>query len=257
MTHNLMELLILTHGRADRQVTYNSLPPSVQKRVKFVVQDREKHLHGDRPLIVLPDEIRTIAKTRQWLVDNLDADLVLMMDDDLRFNVRRLVHDRLFVPLEYELEHMISCIEHDLAYYPQVGISQREGNNRVEAWFKEATRCTGMFGLDLKFVREHKLTFDRTCTKEDLDLTLQILDKGVPNKVLYGFTREAGNSGAAGGCSTYRTPEMMEQDAHYFAALWPGIVKVVEKETKGSWGGGRRVDVIIQWKKCYERAKAR
>jgi hypothetical protein len=111
-----------------------------------------------------------------------------------------------------------------------------------------------MFGLDLEFVRQHGLTFDRTTTKEDLDMTLQILNTGIPNLVFYDWSREAGNSGAEGGCSTYRTNEMMTEDAHYFASLWPGIVKVVEKETKGSWGGGTRTDVTVQWLKCYKNS---
>jgi hypothetical protein len=36
----------------------------------------------------------------------------------------------------------------------------------------------------------------------------------------------------------------------HFGTLHPNIVSVVEKTTKTAWGGGTRMDVIIQWKKA-------
>ena len=45
---------------------------------------------------------------------------------------------------------------------------------------------------------------------------------------------------------------MMDRCSNELAALHPDFVKVVEKYTKTSWGGGIRTDVRIAWKKAYE-----
>jgi hypothetical protein len=49
--------------------------------------------------------------------------------------------------------------------------------------------------------------------------------------------------------------EVQAAAAEALAAKYPGIVKAVEKETKGSWGGGVRKDVTVYWKKAYASSR--
>lgn len=254
-----MEFLIVTHGRADNQITYDGLPSIIQEQVKFVVQECEAEKHPDhRRLIVLPPHIKTLPATRQWLLENCSEQYILMMDDDLRFNVRRpeTGAGKLYTPTEEELLQMFAVIEVGVVMYPMFGISQREGNHREELELKEVCRSTGMFAIDRKYGLDKGLRFDRTKTKEDMDYCLQLLTSGAKNAVSFKWTREAGMSQAPGGCATYRTHEMMTEDANHFASLWPGLVTVREKKTKGSWGGGVRTDVMVYWKKAFSKGAA-
>ena len=89
---------------------------------------------------------------------------------------------------------------------------------------------------------------------EDYFMTLGLFAKGMPNAVIVDWTwDQRGGSGAKGGCSTYRTPELQEHASKQLAFYYPDFVKVVEKETKTGWEGmKKRYDVRVQWRKAYE-----
>src|SRR5271163_2415410 len=86
-----MPLVIPTYGRANRQKTWGNLPKELQQYTFLAVQSREAHLYEKFPhLIILPDEIRDIATTRDYLVRTVFPEhMLIMMDDDLEFAVRR------------------------------------------------------------------------------------------------------------------------------------------------------------------------
>lgn len=250
-----MLIAINTYRRVNKQVTLAALPKSIREKTVLFVQDSEKDLYGNihDNVFVLPPHITNLTDTRQHMLDTCPEEKLLIMDDDLRFNVRRDgVHSRLHKASEKEIEDMFASIDAALTErVPFVGVSRREGNNRQEASRVFNTRIAQLWAIHVPTIREAGYRFDRTRTKEDMDMILQILNGGRKNLCLYDWAVEGGNSNSAGGCSTYRTHELMREDAHKFAALWPGIVTVVEKETKGSWGGGVRHDVRVQWKKAY------
>lgn len=252
-----MEYLINTYGRVNKQITLANLPESIRRKTHLVVQDKEKDLYPFHDkLIVLPSHVTNLTDTRQWMLDNINDDM-LIMDDDLRFNVRRdNDHSRLHKPTEEEAVAMFEEIEHVLSDdIPFVGVSRREGNNRQELNHVFNTRIAQMWAVRGPLLRSLGYRFDRTKTKEDMDMILQVLTGGRRNLCLYQWAVEGGASNADGGCSTYRTHELMKEDAEKFAALWPDFVTVVAKETKVSWGGGVRYDVRVQWKKAYEHGQ--
>jgi hypothetical protein len=71
------------------------------------------------------------------------------------------------------------------------------------------------------------------------------------------------SSNAKGGCSAYRTPELMEKVANFLSQEHRGLVTVKTKKTKGGWGGFpvdedgnvTRTDVIVHWKKAFQQGK--
>ena len=109
-----------------------------------------------------------------------------------------------------------------------------------------------LLAYDKQKVLDTGAKFDRIDTKQDFDMTLQLLRKGYKNLVFYKYAHNQSGSNARGCCSVYRNPEMMDRCSNELAALHPDFVKVVEKYTKTSWGGGIRTDVRIAWKKAYE-----
>lgn len=246
---------INTYKRPTKQITLSNLPQSIKDKTWLVVQHSERDLYHKihDKLVVLPPWITNLTDTRQWMIEEFSGEPLLVMDDDLRFNVRRDgKHDKLYKPTEEEVCEMFHTIERMVSEeVPFVGVSRREGNNRQPSDLVCNTRIAQMWAVHTPTIKQLGYRFDRTRTKEDMDMILQILDGGRRNLCLYKWAVEGGNSNSEGGCSSYRTHELMKEDAEKFASLWPGIVKVVEKETKSSWGGGVRHDVRVQWKKAY------
>lgn len=251
-----MEVYIHSAGRHAEQPTYKALRLAGVDPV-LVVQKAEAKAYAaawpDARMLVLPPKIKTLSPTRQWLLEQAVGKFVLM-DDDLRFFVRRDDDITKFQPATgKDVKAMLKAIDKALNGFAHVGLCAREGGNRMT----EDAQCTRMMRVlayNAEDVRRAGARFDRLPTKQDFDMTLQMLRAGYPNLVLHRYCHDQGGSQAAGGCSTYRTEEMMVESANGLARLHPAFVTVVQKETKTAWGGGVRTDVRIAWKKAYESA---
>lgn len=257
-----MQILIPTYGRSDKQSTFKHLPAKLQENTILVVQHREKHLYSafkPKNLLVLPDSIQTITPTRQYIMKwahKKGIKKVVMLDDDLRFDKRRMDEaGKFYVATEKEVLELFKRIEKELNHYAHVGVLSREGGNRVEESVKEATRMMRVLAYCVDTYMKEKIKFDRLPLQEDFDVTLQLLRKGYPNLVLCEWVNGQGTSGAKGGCSHFRTIALHNDNVKRLAALHTPFVKIVEKQTKGAWGGQARLDVMVQWKKAYLSSK--
>ena len=203
-------------------------------------------------VVPLPPDIKTLSPTRQWILDNCPEDKVLMMDDDLRFMVRRTDDRTKLAQASVEdVTQMVMEIEKELDTYAHVGVLARQGANRIlETPRVECTRMMRLLAYDLNVVRKVGARFDRVITKQDFDMTLQLLRAGYANSVLTEYAHDQPGSNTAGGCSIYRTQEVMTQGAHRLKELHPDYVKIVEKPEVGTWGSSR-LDVQVQWKRAY------
>lgn len=254
-----MQIYIPTFGRADRQHTYEHLPKSVRENTTLVVQHREKGLYKNYPHVVLPPSITTIAPTRKYIIEKIaTTNRVLMLDDDLRFDYRRMDEQgKFYVATEQQIEVMIDTIATALLGYAHVGVLAREGGNRILTSTVQCSRMMRVLGYRRDTLRKEKIQMARIETMEDFDVTLQLLRKGYPNLVLCQWVNGQGTSGAKGGCSHFRTLEMHNANALKLAEFHAPFVTVVEKQTKGAWGGQKRLDVMVKWKKAFESSKVR
>lgn len=256
-----MRIFICTHGRFGRQLTYDNLPESVQQRVEFVIQQREAYLWEDSGLrtLVVPDEIRELPSTREWLQHHT-AKKIVMLDDDLVFSIRRTDDPTKFRrPLATDLESLFTEIEDSLDDYAHVGVSHREGANRNTDQYLEAGRMMRILAYNTDVIKAEGVISNRVPDVEDFDVTLQLLKKGYPNRILNGWVHNQGGSNQEGGCSDYRTPETHDRDVRIFASFHEGFVKVVKKKTKDNWcadENGERTDVVIQWKRAFKFGQA-
>jgi hypothetical protein len=181
--------------------------------------------------------------------------LFCMVDDDLWFYKRREddptklreitseeIRDAFF-----RMEYMLG--REDFAH---VGFAAREGANRNTDPYMYNTRIMRVLGYDRQLVQALDAKFSDMEVMEDFHIALSLLRAGHQNVILNDYAHnQAGGSAAAGGCSHFRTPELHALNAERLAALHPGFVKVVKKQTKTAWGGGERTDVNVQWKKAY------
>ena len=257
-----MDIYIPTYGRSTRQVTWQGLPLDLQRRTLLVVQKREELKYIAMPIAVLPDDIRTIAATREYIVHKLHpklgtSDKLVMLDDDLKFQVRREDDRGKF--LEANVKDKITLFSEIAAMlesYAHVGVVAREGGNRMLE-DGECCRMMRVLAYYAPTLHKNKISFLRhgpKFTLEDFDATLQLLSKGYPNLVLHRWCQGQGTSNESGGCSSYRTLALHNKNAQLLAGAWPEFVRAVRKTTKTAWGGATRTDVMVQWKKAFASA---
>ena len=79
------KIYIPTLNRSELQITWESMPTFVQDITTLVVQPHEKNLHGDKPILVLPEDKYGITKTRKWIYDHAGDIEYGVFDDDLKF----------------------------------------------------------------------------------------------------------------------------------------------------------------------------
>ena len=87
-----MIIYIPTRGRADNQVTLSFFPEDMRKDVVLVIDEDEKHLYENKydcKYMVIPEDIKGIAKKRQYIHKHTEDKKIVMLDDDLRFYMRK------------------------------------------------------------------------------------------------------------------------------------------------------------------------
>lgn len=246
-----MKIYIPTRGRVGRQVTLMALPPHLRPHAWLVCPRDEVKLHKEQTpnVIAQPSSITTIAEKRAWIIKQAHKngeEKLVMLDDDMGFYARGPKGLLKEYATEDVLEELFLWIDCMLEDYAHVGISSRMGNNHVDEICKTTTRMMHALAYAVPIaVREIK--FNRVAFREDFDYTLQLLRKGYDNIVRYDVCVAPGTYGAKGGCFDERTVEKSNAEAEKLAALHPGLVKVVDKDYKGT----PRKEVMVQWKKAF------
>ena len=253
-----MQVVIPTYRRATKaqQHTLRQLL-AAEIPVTLVVQDFEKNLYGwlppDAHLAVLPYHITTIAPTRDWIIHDMPGDNeVVMMDDDLQFACRRTDDRTKFhQPEPSDIRAMVGELDRLLRLAPMCGIGAREGGNRNIETLLWNTRTMRVLGFNRAILKELHICCHPMEVMEDFHVELQLLRAGfdVPQANMW-VSNQAGGSGAAGGCSAWRSAALQSTNAHRLAGLHPGYVKVVQKAANSAWGGEPRTDVTVYWKKA-------
>jgi len=223
--------------------------------VRFVVPPEEHTNYArktEAPVLACPE--KGIAAVRRWIGEHAARQgepYFLMLDDDVQFYRRR--ENSVYLrnaDQPGDMEECLARVEEFLkAGYAAVGISPREGNNRIEAPYAENTRLIRALAFHTEpfLACEHQ----RVQVMEDFDILLQLLRSGRPNANIYEFAQGQKSTNAPGGCSTYRTHQLHEKSAHRLAELHPSFVKLREKRNKTGGDFGTRTEVTIQWKKAY------
>ena len=257
-----MQIVIPTRGRMSDQLTVKSLIGcELIKRTVLVCPKKEfsnlRSLRNDYNVVAQPDETWTIARKRAWIMRHwldLGYEKIIMLDDDLRFatrisetdwHLREIVGDE----LAQEFKRLEEKLGPDC---PHVGFGPRQGNNRLEdvGWKTPAKMCYSLGYYLPVVVKECEL--GRIETREDMDITLQLLRKGYPNAVWQTTVNDQRKYDAPGGATKERTIESSNADAIKLSQLHSGYVSTVEKKYKASVP---RVEVICQWQKALDDGK--
>jgi len=253
-----MKIYIPTRGRPFNQETLKWFPKEMQTNGQVVLvidpDEEDQYIrYKDTPKMVVPEDCVGIGPKRKHIVENTDDPRIVMLDDDLRFYIRKSPTDWHLRYLESnEYPALFGLLDEWMDQgYAHVGVSAREGNNRVEDLSVENTRYMRALGYNLdEFPND--VEWGRTRVMEDFDIALQLLRRGKASKVSFYYAQGQKSSNADGGCSEWRTIDVHNEGAQMLHDLHPTCVKVVEKQTKTAWNGLPRKDVIIGWKKAYK-----
>ena len=250
-----MKIVIPTRGRVDRQITLNGLHKDLLKDTMIVCPDNEARYHTTRVQVVpQPDKTWTIARKRQWIIQELCAneEKIVMLDDDLRFCTRRTDDPKKFLKAKPEdvLQAFKELEEHLSAVVPHAGFAARGGSigpQAIRGGWQVAKRMMYVLGYHVPTVLREAI-LGRIETREDMDLTLQLLRKGLPNHVNYSFLTDQVFA-SKGGCTDERTIERSNADAKTLAEWHAPYVTLKEMEYTSSIP---RLEVMCRWQKLYE-----
>lgn len=259
-----MQLFIPTYQRYDPKLadTLRRWPQGLP--VSVVVQPQEARQYHqlldtlglNTSLVILPRAVKGIAMTREYIRQKADHRFC-MIDDDLGFLARNRPDHPIYLgqATDEDIQNMFGAMEDVMRMggYAHVAISMREGNNRVEKDYQDVGRGIRVVAYDRDVLDRYHLHFRPEVEgREDLDMTLQLLRRGYPNRIFYRWAQGQRSSNSPGGLSDARTAGNLRASAERLAELHPGLVKVVEKSTTTSWAGIQtRADVIVRWQKAY------
>lgn len=181
-------------------------------------------------------------------------DKITMIDDDITQFATRIKPGetplRKATPLD--ILEMFDTIEQYLEWYAHVGISPRFFNSAFvgeDPVVVENMRMMRFLSYQVSVLDEIDMVKYPLC--EDFYMTLQLLQLGYKNAVLYKWCQDQIATQSPGGCSHYRTQELHAQTVLALHAQFPDITKVRQKENKGGGEFGTRTELTIDWKKAY------
>jgi hypothetical protein len=255
-----MQLIIPTRGRTDQQHTLQQLPGELRKQTSLVCPKDEAssldHLYKSDgvEIVIQPDPDWTIARKRKWIIEEyhrVGHDKIMMLDDDLTFSTRRspegtglrVIRGEELIP---EFERIGAKLGPE---FPHAGFGPRLHNDKKEAgWEVTGARNIYSLGYYLPIV-VRECVLGRIETREDMDLTLQLLRKGYHNAVWQTTVVNQLQYDGPGGATNERTIERSDADCYKLKRLHPGYVRVVQKDYTDSVP---RKEVKVQWKKALE-----
>lgn len=237
------------------------VPEAQRDDYVIAIADAERNYPGMKGAQVIGCPEKGIAKTRHWIGHYANwkgQDKFLMLDDDAWFFKRAAPDATNLVKCEGDdTDVMIQDVQTMLNTYAHVGISAREGNNRLPLAGDQTMTCVENTRT-LRCLAYQTLLFlacqhGRVEVMEDFDVNLQLLEQGYKNANLCYWSQDQRQTNAPGGCSSYRSHEVQDRSARRLVELHPGIVALRQKQNKSGGEFGTRTEVTIYWKKAFQQ----
>lgn len=257
-----MKILIPSRSRAGSMSTPYQVPRKYHETMTVYVAVEQKSEYIRRNPDLRIKSVSTmndlLGKKLSLMAADVQDDLVMLCDDDFTFFRRTDPFEPQLRKMDEEdWDDLVAQIQHLFNSSPRlygVGVSMRQGNNRLQPEGNANTRLNGciIYRRDL-FV--HKAIHDRVNPMNDFDVNLQLLRQGYDNHLISEFCYNQGGTNAPGGSSDYRTLETQAISAHRLAELHPGFVNIRMKTNKtGDPRLRERTEVTVFWKKARQSA---
>lgn len=221
------KIIVTSRGRANNQITIKQFPESLLAYTSFLVPESEvplyKTVYPDIEVIGRPASIANLEEARQFALENIECDILILADDDLTFHRRDAETGKYAKP---DLNEMISLFESWIHEgFTLVGPALRVFSN-VSAPFLDNKTVYNFVMLDRKTLLSHGIRYGRIPVASDCDILLQIWEHGLRTRRSTIFITSE-KMYTAGGCSYYRTTELeLECDRRLLAMHPPGLLRV-------------------------------
>lgn len=177
------KIYIPTLDRVDKQVTWNCLPSWLQDITVLVVQPKEKELHGDKPILVLPDNDIGMSNTRKWIWEQGHNQIYGVFDDDLTF-VKRLPNNKKLPMTSDDWHYVIKRIDNWLqGEFTFSGFRRQNLPPRDKEWSDNTESLQAMFYNGKVAPRVDEIFWSSKVYAEDVNLHLQLILTGHSNRV--------------------------------------------------------------------------
>jgi hypothetical protein len=189
---------------------------------------------GVRNLIAVPDIVKGITATRNWILDHVKDPRVVMADDDVKFQgwTRMFAYHAKRYKLREkdwlrECERLFDITEQ--LHYRIWGVATQSAPRAIYP-FKPILFRSYVTASFMGILNDGRTRFDeRFPVKEDYELALRCIkeDGGVlAARYLYW---ENSHWKDKGGCSAYRTQVMELQAIKLLASLYPGMIRRITR----------------------------
>lgn len=268
-------IFIPTVFRADNQISYNHLSPSLQKKTTLVVQAWEKKKYSsDFDLLVLPrkiniyDDYLCLAKTREIIHREGKNTKYVMMDDDMTFKRRNAKYWTGVSDMEKskrdctltDVNQMFSLFTKwlDEEYVSFVSPSHEENPPLHKSYSSNSSccSCVGFNGKDFAHMLK-ELPTSEIKYAEDTLLYLTLLSLGYGNRISTQFC--AKNHSVA----TSNLPDTVwdmtrqrdvDRDHKFIEKRFSEFYKILRNEDGSRVRGGFRDfgKVSVKYSQCYK-----
>lgn len=252
-----MQVVVPTMQRTHDMRTVRDLQAAGLDPLLVVPTKETKDYRAATDALVVGCPAKGIALTRQWILENVDNEAIVMVDDDLSFHVRRKDDPTKFKPASArDVAALFKEFGKNLRKYAHVSMIGRQGGNRVEPGYLENSRPWHVFGFNVPRVVAAGAKFEKGLLQDDFDMTLQLLRAGLPNRVLCDWAvNQHHGHGAPGGAASYRTVDDHNASVLKLAKRHAPYVQVREKAYAGDPWLGRRLETVISWKKAFKESQ--
>jgi len=227
-----MLFAIPSKGRPDRVKSQRILPSAFVFVPESEVNDYQRC--GVNNVVAVPDAVRGITATRNWILQNTTRRWVVMVDDDLKSQGwRELLRDKSKARSMDEgvwIEEAIKLFElTEQMKYRIWGVATQSASRSVYPWRPILFRSyvTASF---MGIINDGRTFFDeRFKVKEDYELNLRCMkeDGGViAARYIYW---ENSHWTDEGGCAQYRTQVMELQAIKMLKNLYPGMIRRIKR----------------------------
>jgi hypothetical protein len=262
----MIDIVIPTFKRLNSQITLSNIPKDFLDNVTLAVQPQEelqaKKIHH-KIFVVSGDNIgfaNTIKDITYEFGVNRKCNFWIM-DDDLSFLQNVPIGDKLKKEslTEKSFFDMITETNKWLSEGLVHGAIGTTWNNPLGKYpYIENSRImTNKFYNGVKLSQVwNEIDWTGCCGAEDFYVNLQLLTKGMSNKVWYKYVVAPSDTNTEGGCSEYRDIEYHNKSMRDLHSKFPQYVILKEKKQKsGPWKDMTKLSATISWKKAYQSSQ--
>ena len=259
-----LHIYIPTLKRLDHQTTYDRMPAQVRKNITMVCPKEEVKEHEARGRLALAGPVG-IAPTRDFIVKHAyeaGQKKIVMFDDDIT-SQRRRADGKITDCSPEEVVEALGWLERTLDTVVHCGWSTRFLGYGNPATVAEPSRMMHCLAYRVDELARLGVGFSKNMLDprhfaiDDMNMTIQLLLLGYPNRVSLEWRLRTMGSNAVGGASTWRTAQQQSYNSLQLATVYPQCVKRREKKAWPGMESATMYDVIVYWQKALKLGRSK